>query len=48
MRQISKAAAVFVMAFAIGILCAVFLPSEWLIGVSALAVIGTAVLIIRE
>ncbi len=48
LRQTTKAAAIFLMAFAMGILCAVFLPSEWLIIVSALAVIGTGALIIRD
>lgn len=48
MRHITKAAAIFTMAFAAGILCAVFLPSEWLIGLSALTVIATGVLVIRD
>ena len=48
MRQITKAAAIATMAFAAGILCAVFLPSEWLIGLSALTVLATGVLVIRD
>lgn len=48
MRQITKAAAIFTMAFATGILCAIFLPSEWLIAVSAFAVIATGVIVIRD
>lgn len=48
MRQITKAAAIFTMAFAAGILCAVFLPSQWLIGLSALTVIATGILVLRD
>lgn len=48
MRQITKAAAIFTMAFAAGMLCAVFLPSQWLIGLSALTVIATGILVLRD
>jgi len=48
MKHITKAAALFGIAFATGVLCAVFLPSEWMVGLSAFALVVTGIAVLRD
>ena len=48
MKHTTKAAALFCVAFAAGILCTVFLPSRWMVGLAALTVLVTGVLVLRD
>ena len=48
MKRPTKAAALFCMAFSLGVLCTVFLPSQWMVGLSALALLLTGVMVIRD